>query len=448
MSRKLIFHASAFIIFTVMLVGCATMGTSRRTTAQYKADLRTYIQRVKANPRDAEAYREIGVITFELKKYPLARKFLTKAFKFAPSDGKTLYFLGMTLEAQNQLKLALKVYQKFNVISKSSPYRYQLESRYQWVSRELIHQEMRNLLAQESQLGTSQISPVAIAIFPFSYFGKEKKYSSLGKGISEMMITDLSQVKGLVPVERVRLQALMDEIGLGQSGMIKEGSAPRFGKLLGAGKIVAGSFDVLSKKKVQFNAAFWDVLKNKFPPPSTETDKLDNIFRIEKDLVFSLIDDMGILLTPQEKAKIQQIPTKNLHAFLAYCQGLEMEDAGNFGKAAQFFQKAVRLDPNFSKAKQKKAKAKMLQIAGKGLSPVNQRTASSPTTSIAIRRTELSKTDLISDRLNNISASIGTIFIPGQDTRKPTQEAAEAGAEILGDLPLPPDPPQRNGINP
>ncbi|NOZ61125.1 MAG: hypothetical protein GXO74_05545 [Calditrichaeota bacterium] len=446
MSRNYYFHAIALIILAMMWLGCATTGSSRRTMAQYKSDLRTYIQRVKANPRDAEAYREIGIITFELKKYPLARKFLTKAYKFNPNDGKTLYFLGMTLEAQNQLGIALKVYKKYRALSKVSGYRYQLESRYQWVSRELIRQQMKKLLAQESQLSASRISPVAIAIFPFSYFGRDKKYAALGKGISEMMITDISQVKGLHPVERVRLQALMDEIGLGQSGMVKEDSAPRLGKLLGAGKIVAGSFDILSRKKVQFNAAFWDVLKNKFPPPTVQKDALNNIFRIEKDLVFSLLDDIGILVTPEEKAKIQQIPTKNFQAFLAYSQGLEMEDAGNFGKAAQFFQKAIRLDPGFGKAKQKQSKAKMLQVAAKGLSPVKKQLA--PSTAAVGYRVELSKTDLINSRLNNLSASIGTIFIPGQDSRKSAQEAVEAGVPILGDLPLPPDPPRRTGINP
>lgn len=444
MIRKYFFWAFIFAIIGSLWLGCATTGSSRRSTAQYKKELATHIQRIKSNPRDAEAYREIGAIAYELKKYPLARKFLTKAYKFNPKDGKTLYFLGLTLEAQNQFKLALQVYRKYQSLAQLSSYRSLMAGRYELVNRELIRQEMKQLLAQENQLSNSRISPVAIAIFPFSYYGKDKKYSSLGKGISEMMITDLSQVKGLHLIERVRLQALMEEIGLGQTGLIKENSAPRFGKLLGAGKIVHGSFDLLSKKKVQFNAAFWDILKNKFPPPAKEADNLKNIFRIEKDLVFSLLDDMGILLTPEERARIQQIPTKNIQAFLAYCQGLEMEDRGNFAKAAQFFQKAVRLDPHFGQAKKKQSSAKMVQLAVRGAAPLKPVKSISPSTSGSI---EFTKTDLIKNRLNNLTTNIGTIFIPGQDSRKSAQEATEVGANILIGLPLPPDPPNRT-INP
>ncbi len=444
MIRKYFFWAFIFAITISLWLGCAATRTSQRSPAQYKAELATYIQRIKSNPRDSEAYREIGIIGYELKKYSLARKFLVKAYKFNPQDGRTLYFLGLTLEAQNQLKLALQVYRKYQSLAQLSSYRSLMAGRYELVNRKLIRQEMKQLIAQEKQLSTSRISPVGIAVFPFSYYGKDKKYASLGKGISEMMITDLSQVKGLHPIERVRLQALMEEIGLGQTGLIKEDSAPRFGKLLGAGKIVHGSFDILSKKKVQFNAAFWDILKNKFPQPIKEADALKNIFRIEKDLVFSLLNDMGILLTPEEKAKIQQIPTKNIRAFMAYCQGLEMEDRGDFAKAAQFFQKAVRLDPNFGQAKKKQSSAKMLQLAVRGATPPKYAKTISPST---VSSTEFTKTDLIKDRLNNLTTSIGTIFIPGQDSRKPTQEAAEVGADILIGLPLPPDPPNRT-INP
>ena len=45
------------------------------------------------------------------------------------------------------------------------------------------------------------------------------------KGLSLMLVTDLSSVAGLEVVERVRLQALVEELGLGRSGLVEAGTA-------------------------------------------------------------------------------------------------------------------------------------------------------------------------------------------------------------------------------
>jgi curli biogenesis system outer membrane secretion channel CsgG len=61
-----------------------------------------------------------------------------------------------------------------------------------------------------------------------------------------MLITDLSEVKGLQIVERIKLQALVEEMGLGASGLVEANTAPRVGKLLGAQWLIGG--DILDGK--------------------------------------------------------------------------------------------------------------------------------------------------------------------------------------------------------
>ena len=77
---------------------------------------------------------------------------------------------------------------------------------------------------------------------------------------------------------------------------------------------------------------------------------MENLFRLEKQLVFRVITQMGIQLTQAERVSIQRRPTNNLQAFFAYCRGLQEEDAGRFEAAASFFQSAVQLDPGFQTA--------------------------------------------------------------------------------------------------
>ena len=184
---------------------------------------------------------------------------------------------------------------------------------------------------------------------------------------------------------------------------------------------------------MNLDAAFWDVINNRFPKFTAMSDALENLFKLEKDIVFNIIDQMGIQLTMEEKRKIQRIPTKNLQAFIAYSIGLEMLDSGNFDGAISQFQKSIRLDPNFVPAKTKAQESGSLnQSSGtkEQFAGTTQGTKISPVTT----------KELVADRLRNLNDNLGSGFVPGEDSREAGEEAANAGAAIL-DLPDPPRPP-------
>ena len=79
--------------------------------------------------------------------------------------------------------------------------------------------------------------------------------------------------------------------------------------------------------------------------------RLDEILRIEKDLVFAIIDQLGVRLSETEREEIQKLPTRSSLAFTAFCRGLDFSDRMDFASARQAFKEAVRLDPNFKEAK-------------------------------------------------------------------------------------------------
>ena len=439
MQNKRNIFAILIVVVSILWQSCApTTVTRTRSAQQYRTDILKYKAFIKQNPNNPTGYLELGIISLELKNYSMAKKLLTKAYKFNKKNGKTLYYLGQLFEKQDKKKTALKIYKQYNLVSRISPFRSQMSIRFETLNREIIRSEMQQLLAQEQSLNISNIHPKSVAVFPFTYQGDDDSFAPLGIGIGEMMITDLSQVNGMKVIERIRLQAMFNEISMGQSGMVEEGTAPRFGKLLGAAKIVHGNYDVSNKKNVEFNVGFWDVKDNYFPDLSTQKDVLKNLFKMEKDLVFSLLNEMNIVLSVQERMKIQEIPTKNLQAFLTYCMGLQMENNGNFGQAAKFFQQAKQIDPDFKQASQKIETSQSLIAATQTGEFDFTVGTSTPSTAIAA-----TTTDLVNSRLTNISSSIGTIFVPGQDSRESAQEASHSGAEVLGDLPLPPAPPIR-----
>jgi len=59
---------------------------------------------------------------------------------------------------------------------------------------------------------------------------------------------------------------------------------------------------------------------------------------------------MGITLTKAERDAIEEVPTENLMAFLAYARGLDLEDRGRAQEAREAYRQAVDLDSDFREA--------------------------------------------------------------------------------------------------
>jgi hypothetical protein len=79
-------------------------------------------------------------------------------------------------------------------------------------------------------------------------------------------------------------------------------------------------------------------------------ESLQRLFDAQKQLAFALYASLGIELTVAERERIEQRPTTNIQALLAYGEGLEAEDRGDFEAAAAHYARAVELDPGFTVA--------------------------------------------------------------------------------------------------
>lgn len=204
-------------------------------------------------------------------------------------------------------------------------------------------------IAQEQELSTI-FAPNTLGVLYFKNLTSDPELTPLEKGFTLMLITDLSKVKRLQVVERVRLQALLDELKLSVSGLMSPDTAPRLGRLLQARWLVGGQFKG-SPETLEFESQLFDVPKTKISADIQEKGKLETIFEIEKKLLFALIDRLQIELTPKEKEELRKPVTKSVKALLLLSKGLEASDRGNYQEAAKYYRKALREDPNFSLAK-------------------------------------------------------------------------------------------------
>lgn len=422
-----------FLPVLLLWMSCAST-TSGPSPAKQRQEIKQLIYNVRKNPRSATAFRDLGAALFEMKWYKFAVKSLVKSYRLNSKDAETLYYIAQLLELRNQTDRAMQIYSQYSKVSTPVEYKQMMEAQYQLLTRANSRADIHRMMQSEALLQIKTTSPKSVAVLPLKYMGLDNQYGPMGKGVAEMIMTDLSQIKSLNVVERVRVQALYDEMNLSQTGLMDVTSTPKMGKLLGAGKIVQGNFAVIDNRDIHLDVTCTDIIKDVMPEAVTMKDRISQLFNIEKDLVFRMIDQLGITPSPEERQRIQYIPTKNIQAFMAYCMGLEMEDQGDFSRASQYYQQAVELDPGYKEAKNKQGVNQSMAVVStrmptRGIS----RTPTSP--KVPLAPNVVNREMLINNRLQVGGRNIGATFIPGQDSRKSTQEftTTQLLSETLGE---------------
>jgi hypothetical protein len=95
----------------------------------------------------------------------------------------------------------------------------------------------------------------------------------------------------------------------------------------------------------------------------SESDAVQRLFDAEKRLALRIYETVGVVLTAAEREAVNRRPTENLQAILAYGRGLRAADSGDWALAAQHFNEAVSLDPNFAEARQRAEEAEQAAAA-------------------------------------------------------------------------------------
>ncbi|TMG80109.1 MAG: hypothetical protein E6H78_19105, partial [Betaproteobacteria bacterium] len=234
--------------------------------------------------------------------------------------------------------------------------RRQLESRLAALTRQELQASARAAVASEQRLAGQQGSPRTVAVMPLRFIGRDTTLQPLERGIAELITIDLSRSHLLTVVERARLQALLDEIALQQSGQADSTTGVRAGRLIQAGRIVNGQI-AQNANRLRIDAAIVNTQTASLAGGAASENTLEQVFTMEKTLVLQLFDSLRVPLTTAERTAIEQRPTRSLQAFLAYSRGLRLEDQGRYEEASRTFGDAARIDPSFTQAKQKSAAA-------------------------------------------------------------------------------------------
>jgi TolB-like protein len=409
--------------------------------ADYEQEVARLQRQIEEKPDASAPLRDLGAIYVRTDRPNQAFDPLKKAFARDRNDPKTLFYLGVASEKIGRTQSALQLYARFDEVPEDSKFRSLLEGRHQWLLREEIREEISAMIAREDTLAGGNVNARRVAVLPFHFAGGDQQYSPLGRGLSEMIAVDLASIDRLQLVERVRLEVLLNELQLAQSEYVNPASAPEVGRLLGAGRLIGGSYVVPDGGRLRVDVALAELTdRARSTDLQSRSGDLEDLFRLKRQIVFGLVDRLDVQLTAEERAEIERVPTRNIQAFLAYSRGLEAEARGDFNTAAQAYREAQLMDPGFSRAAEQQETAEGLRTAsgdtGEAVNAARQ--VEPPPTQI----------DLVQNRQEIQSESIGVSPTADEegdesDERDPVTENENTSPPTI--LKDPPPPPSSGG---
>lgn len=329
--------------------GCAPRGP---LAGPAPGDLAEVEARRAAHPGDPRVLTDVGVELYRAGAFARSRDVLLAALALEPRETRALIHLGLAHESLAEPELALAAYRRALGERLDRSERRSVEARLPVITRQVLTLEARRAIAGEQSLAARALRPNTVAVLPWIYLGADSTLKPLERGLAHLLVSDLARVSRLTLLERDRVQALADELALAQAGLVDSTTAARSGRLLGAAHVVHGAIRESPNGAIRLDAQVVATSTAAVRATGSASDRLAQLFALEKSVLFELLERWGIPLTPAERRAISQQPTADLQAFLAFSRGLEAEDRGDFLEAGRQFQAAAGQDPSFSAARQ------------------------------------------------------------------------------------------------
>ncbi|HEY2143966.1 MAG TPA: tetratricopeptide repeat protein [Candidatus Udaeobacter sp.] len=183
----------------------------------------------------------------------------------------------------------------------------------------------------------------SVAVLPFENLSDEKENAYFADGIQDDVLTNLSKIGDLKVISRTSVMPYR-----GKTSNIRE-----IGKALGVASILEGSVR-RAGNRVRVNVQLIDAATDKHIWANDYDRDLTDVFAIQTDLAHEIANALQAKLSDVEKARMEQKPTENGEAYLAFVQaqniGCAVEDFGKLKQSEQLFDRAIQLDPNFALA--------------------------------------------------------------------------------------------------
>ncbi len=211
----------------------------------------------------------------------------------------------------------------------------------------------------------SDMETIAVMYFDnMSISDDQEKLEPLSKGLMAMMIQDISKTDKLRVVERDRINFLLDELKLQQSDLTDKSTAVKMGKLVGAQTLLMGGFMKLDKNNFKIYGRLVSVETSEIIKAEEVEGDPDDIFELQKELVFKILDDLKVDVDKNTKDVIEQGKDAKYEALYHYSLGLALQDKNDYAGAFAEYRKALEISPGYAEAEEQMDRLRPLAMEG------------------------------------------------------------------------------------
>src|SRR6266446_3619628 len=185
----------------------------------------------------------------------------------------------------------------------------------------------------------------SIAVLPFEDLSGDPDNAYFADGMQDDILTNLSKIGDLKVISRT---SVMSYRGSGTR------NARDIGKALGVATLLEGSVRRIGNR-VRVNVQLINAENDAHIWAEDYDRDLTDVFAIQTDLAQKIASTLQAKLSPNEKARIDRMPTENSDAYLLFIQAHDYATRPEMFrdtslKAEQLFEQATKLDPNFAAA--------------------------------------------------------------------------------------------------
>jgi serine/threonine-protein kinase len=193
---------------------------------------------------------------------------------------------------------------------------------------------------QASRTGPGRIQ--SLAVLPLQNLSGDPKKDYFADGMTDLLITDLSQISALRVISRTTTMQY--------KGTRKP--LPQIARELSVDAVIEGSV-LSSDNRVRITAQLIQGATDKHLwAQSYERDARD-VLKLQGDVASAIADEIRIAVTQQERARLTQAPPVIPAAYEAYLKGRYHWQQGtehDWQQARQYFEQAAQIDPNYASA--------------------------------------------------------------------------------------------------
>jgi TolB-like protein len=190
----------------------------------------------------------------------------------------------------------------------------------------------------------------SLAVLPLTNLSGDDEQEYLADGMTEVLITELSKIKALKVISRTSVMRFKNP----------EQPLIEIADELGVDAVVEGSVQ-RSDDRVRVTAQLIHAASDEHLWAESFERDLQDLLALQGEVARAIALQVEVTLTPEEQARLARSETVDPRATESYLRGRNYWNRFSFAQAAEAFQEAIELDPDFARAHAGLANTRQMQ---------------------------------------------------------------------------------------